>query len=143
MSTTDDEHAQYACSGDPDLKDYYPEWVKNVAEDATLEGTMLDGVIVGREGLQSVVLKIKELYDHQNFVSVGPYGEHAWIEEYVAAVRGKPLGCVVLVKFNDSGQTQHLVASYRPRTTVNYFADLLAEEFAGTPIEKHFRSSGP
>jgi hypothetical protein len=133
--------AQYSCRGDPDLKSYYPEWVKNVADDATLEGTMLDGVIVGREGLQSVVLKIKELYDRQDFVSVGPYGDNDWIEEYVAEIHGKPLGCILLVKFNDSGQAHHIVASYRPRTTVNYFANLLADEFAGTPIEEHFRSS--
>lgn len=141
MSVIRNNLAQYSCNGDPDLKDYYPEWVKDVADNATLEGTMLDGVIVGREGLQSVVLKIKELYDRQDFVSVGRYGENAWIEEYVAEIHGKPLGCIILVKFNDSGQTQHLVASYRPRTTVNYFAHLLAEEFAGTPIEEHFRSS--
>jgi hypothetical protein len=137
MSSTKGDLVQYE-----GLENYYPEWVKNVADDATLEGSMLDGVIIGREGLQSVVLKIKGLYDHQDFVSVGPYGEHAWIEEYVAEVGGKPLSCVVLVKFNDSGQTQHVVASYRPRTTVIDFARRLADEFAGTPIEEHFRSSG-
>jgi hypothetical protein len=132
--------AQYEGSGDPSLKDYFPEWVKNLAEDATVEGSMLDGVVIGAEDVQSVVLAIKSLYDRQEFKSVGPYGDNGWIEEYVAEVDGEPLGCVVLVKSNDAGQAQHVVASYRPRSTVVYFARLLAEKFAGTSIAEFFNS---
>ena len=102
---------------------------------------MLEGATVGPEDLRSVVLKIKSMYEHQEFLSVGPYGDDDWIEDYVAEVDGMPLGCVVLVKRNDAGQTQHVEASYRPRTTVARFADLLADEFAGTPLEEYFRSS--
>lgn len=53
----------------------------------------------------------------------------------------EPLVCVVLIKRNDAGQIQHVVANYRPRTTVVYFARLLAEKFAGTPIAEHFGAS--
>jgi len=35
------------------------------------------------------------------------------------------------------------VASYRPRSSVVFFARLLAEKFAGTPIAKHFAASEP
>ena len=130
---------EYLGSGDPALKDYYPPWLENMADDATVEGSMLDGVVVGAESVRSVVLTIKSLYDRQEFKFVGPYGDNnGWIEDYVAEVHGEPLGCVVLVKRNDAGQTQHVVASYRPRTTVVYFAHLLAEKFAGTPIAEHF-----
>jgi hypothetical protein len=106
-----------------------------------VEGSMLDGVVVGAESVRSVVLTIKSLYDRQEFKFVGPYGDNGWIEDYVAEVHGEPLGCVVLIKRNDAGQTQHVVASYRPRTTVVYFARLLAEKFAGTPIAEHFAAS--
>jgi len=129
---------QYLGSGDPALKDYYPPWLDNMADDATVEGSMLDGVVVGAESVRSIVLTIKSLYDRQDFKFVGPYGDNGWIEDYVAEVHGEPLGCVVLVKRNDAGQTQHVVASYRPRTTVVYFARLLAQKFAGTPIAEHF-----
>jgi hypothetical protein len=139
-SPTEDKLAQYMCNGDPKLNDYYPGWLKDIADDATVEGSMLDGAVQGPDGVRAVVLKIKSLYDRQEFLSVGPYGDNGWIEDYVAEFRGKPLGCVVLIKFNDAGQTQHVVASYRPRTSVVYFANLLAEEFAGTPIADHFRS---
>ena len=132
---------QYLGSGDPALKDYFPEWVKNMADDATVEGSMLDGVVVGGEEVRSIVLTIKSLYDRQEFKSVGPYGDNGWIEDYVAEVHGEPLGCVVLVERNDAGQTQHVVASYRPRSTVVHFARLLAEKFARTPIGEHFADS--
>jgi hypothetical protein len=141
MSIKSNVLAQYLGSGDPTLKDYYPAWLDNMADDATVEGSMLDGVVVGAEGVRSVVRTIRSLYDRQEFKSVGPYGDNGWIEDYVAEVHGEPLGCVVLVKRNDAGQTQHVVASYRPRTTVVYFARLLSEKFAGTAIAEHFAAS--
>ena len=133
--------AEYLGSGDPALKDYYPAWLDNMADDATVEGSMLDGAVQGADAVRSVVLTIKSLYDRQEFKFVGPYGDNGWIEDYVAEVHGEPLGCVVLVKRNDAGQTQHVVASYRPRTTVVHFARLLSEKFAGTPIAEHFAAS--
>ena len=141
MSIKGDVLAQYLGSGDPALKDYYPAWLENMADDVTVEGSMLDGVVVGAESVRSVVLTIKSLYDRQEFKFVGPYGDNGWIEEYVAEVQGEPLGCVVLIKRNEAGQTLHVVASYRPRSTVVYFARLLAEKFAGTPIAEHFAAS--
>ena len=141
MSIKGNVLAQYLGSGDPSLKDYYPAWLEKMADDATVEGSMLDGAVQGADAVRSVVLTIKSLYDRQEFKFVGPYDDNGWIEDYVAEVHGKPLGCVVLVKRNDAGQTQHVVASYRPRTTVVYFARLLSEKFAGSPIAEHFAAS--
>jgi hypothetical protein len=42
------------------------------------------------------------------------------------------------VTFNAAGQTQHVVASYRPRSSLLHFSQLLAETFAGNPIAEHF-----
>jgi hypothetical protein len=39
------------------------------------------------------------------------------------------------------GQTQHVVASYRPRSSLLLFSRLLGEKFAGTPITEHFAAS--
>lgn len=141
MSIKSDVLPQYLRRGDPALKDYYPEWLNHMADDATVEGSMIDGVVVGAEGVRSVVLTIKSLYDRQEFMFVGPYGDNGWIEDYVAEVGGEPIGCVVLIKRNSAGQTQHVVASYRPRTSVMHFARLLATKFAGDPIAECFASS--
>lgn len=130
---------RYTVSGDSRLADYYPAWLDNLADDVTVEGSMIDGVVQGADPVRSIVVGIRALYgDTQQFHSAGPYGDNEWIEDYIAEVEGNPLGCVVLVSRNPAGQTQHVVASYRPRSTVVRFAQLLGEKFAGTPLEKYF-----
>ena len=138
MSTKENMTAQYLAHGDPALEGYYPAWVNNMADDATVEGSMLDGVVRGADAVRSVVLTIRSLYEHQEFTFVGPYGNDGVLEDYVAKVNGEAIGCVVLVTRNAAGQTQHVVASYRPRTSLLLFARLLGEKFAGTPIARHF-----
>ena len=130
--------AEYLGSGDPALKNYYPPWLDNMADDATVEGSMLDGAVQGAEAVRSVVLTIRSLYEHQEFKFAGRYGDNGFLEDYVAKVNGEPIGCVVLVTCNAAGQTQHVVASYRPRSSLLLFSRLLGEKFAGTPIAEHF-----
>jgi hypothetical protein len=129
---------QYLVSGDPALKDYYPEWVNHMADDATVEGSMLNGVVQGADAVRSIVLTIRSLYEHQEFKFAGPYGDNGFLEDYVAKVDGQPIGCVVLVTRNVEGQTQHVVASYRPLSSLLRFSRRLREKFAGTPIAEHF-----
>src|SRR5262245_42867764 len=108
--------ATYLGRGDPALTGYYPEWVDNLADDAILEGSLLDGAVQGAEAVRSIVVTIRSLYDRQEHQFAAPYAENGFLEEYVAQVRGEPIGCVVLVTRNAAGQTQHVVASYRPRS---------------------------
>jgi hypothetical protein len=138
-STTSPAAPRYLASGDPDLADYYPAWLDNPADDVTVEGSMMDGAAVGPEALRTIVGTIRTLYgDSQAFHFAGPCGANGWIEDYIAEVDGKPLGCVALVSRNAAGQTQHLVASYRPRSTVLLFSRLLGEKLAGTPYAQYF-----
>jgi len=130
--------AQYLGSGDPALKDYYPAWLDNMADNATVEGAMLDGAVQGAEAVRSVVLTIRSLYDRTEHKFAGPYGTNGFLEDYVAEAHGEPIGCVVLVTRNAAGQTQHVVASYRPRSSLLLFSRLLGEKFAGTAIAEHF-----
>ena len=141
MTTTGTALPQYLRPGDPKLKDYFPAWVNDMADDATVEGSMLEGAVQGAEAVRSVVLTIRSFYDRKEFKFTVPYGPDGFLEDYVAEVRGEPLGCVVLVTRNAAGQTQHVVASYRPRSSVVLFARLLAERFAGTPIAEHFAAN--
>ena len=57
----------YMGSGDrgPQLTDYYPEWLDNLAGDATLEGSAMDGFIQGAEAVRTVLVYIRSLYDYQ------------------------------------------------------------------------------
>jgi hypothetical protein len=143
MSTAGSVPAQYLASGDPALKGYSPAWVNNLADDVTVEGSMLDGVVQGADAVRSIVLTIRSLYEHQEFTFAGSYRDNGFLEDYTAKVNGEPIGCVVLVTRNAAGQTQHIVASYRPRTSLLRFARLLGETFAGTPIAEHFVATEP
>ena len=141
MSTKGNVLPQYLGSGDPALKNYYPAWLDNMADDATVEGSMLNGAVQGADAVRSVVVTIRSLYDRQEHKFAGPYGDNGFLEDYIAEVNGEPIGCVVLVTRNAAGQTQHVVASYRPLSSLLVFSRLLREKFAGTPIAEHFAAS--
>lgn len=131
----------YMGSGDPALVGYYPAWLDNLADDATVEGSLLDGAVQGAEAVRSIVVTIRSLYDRQEHKFAGPYSENGFLEDYIAQVRGEPIGCVVLVTRNAAGQTQQVVASYRPRSTLLLLSRLLHEKFAGTPYGEQFAAS--
>ena len=124
--------------GDPGLAGYYPEWLDHLAGDVTVEGSLMDGAAQGAEDVRSILVSIRSLYDDQEFKFAGPYGENGFLEVYVAQVRGEPLGCAVLVTRDAAGQTRHIAANYRPRSSVLLLARLVGEKFAGTPLARHF-----
>jgi hypothetical protein len=80
-------------SGDPArrLADYYPAWLDNLADDVTLEGSMMDGLVQGSEAVRTVLVHIRSLYDYQQFHAVGPFSDNGWFEDYTAGVRGEPI----------------------------------------------------
>ena len=141
MSVDGNVLATYLGSGDPVLTGYYPEWLDNLADDATVEGSLLDGAVRGAEAVRSIVVAIRSLYDRQEHKFAGPYGNNGFLEDYVAQVRGEPIGCVVLVTRNAAGQTQHVVAGYRPRSSLLLLSRLLREKFAGTPYAEQLAAS--
>ena len=118
--------------------DYSPAWVHNLADDVTLEGSMLDGAVQGSEAVRDLVGGARHLYERQDFNFAGPWGDNGFIEDYTTEVRGRPLGAVHLVTFTAEGQVQHIAAHYRPLSSVMFFSRLLRERFAGTPYAEHF-----
>ena len=141
MSINGNVPATYLGRGDPALTGYYPAWLDNLADDATVEGSLLDGAVRGAEAVRSIGVTIRSLYDRQEHKFAGPYGDNGFLEDYVAQVRGEPIGCVVLVTRNAAGQTQHVVAGYRPRSSLLLLSRLLREKFAGTPYGEQFAAS--
>jgi hypothetical protein len=130
-----------ASGGDPALADYFPAWLNNLADDVTLEGSPMDGAVQGADAVRTTLVFIRTLYERQEFHFAGPYGEKFFLEDYTAWVRGEPLGNVVQITRNDTGQTQHIVGNYRPRSTLLLLSRLVGEHFAGTPAGDHFATS--
>jgi hypothetical protein len=130
----------YMRSGDPAGKfaDYYPAWLDNLADDVTVEGSLLDGAVQAAQAVLTIVGTIRELYDQQEFSFAGPYGDNGFLEDYTAQVRGEPIGCVALVTRNAAGQTQHIAANYRPRSSLLVLSRLVGEKLAGTAYAKYF-----
>jgi hypothetical protein len=124
--------------------DYRPVWLDSLADDVTIEGSAMNGVVQGAEAVRSIVTSIRRLYDSQDFTFAGPYGENGFLEDYTAQIRGGgQIGNVVLVTRNAAGQAQHIVANYRPRTTLLHLSRLIGEQLAGTPFGEHFATSAP
>ena len=133
----------YLGSGDParSLTDYYPSWLDNLAGDVTIEGSAMDSVAQGAEAVRTILVAIRTLYESQEFNFVGPVGDNGLLEDYAAQVRGEPVSCVVLVTRNAAGQTQHIVANYRPRSSLLLLSRLVGEKLAGTPYAEYFLAS--
>ena len=124
--------------------DYHPVWLDSLAGDVTIQGSAMNGVAQGAEAVRAIVTCIRALYDAQKFNFAGPYGQDGFLEDYTAQVRGgDQVGNVVLVTRNAAGQAQHIVANYRPRTTLLLVSRLVGEHFADTPIGEHFLASEP
>jgi hypothetical protein len=140
---TTDGVPTYLGSGDPAgrFSDYYPAWLDNLADDVTVEGSLLDGAVQGAEAVRTIITTIRTLYERQDFNFAGPWGDNSFLEDYTAQVRGEPIGCVALISRNAAGQTQHIAANYRPLSSLLLLSRLLGGKFAGTPIGEHFLAS--
>ena len=92
----------YLGSGDASRqrRNYRPEWLDNLADDGTMEGSVLTGIAERPEAIRAILAFARTLYEFQEFNFVGPYGDHSFFEDYTSVVRGEPIGSVVVVRFN-------------------------------------------
>ena len=110
MDPTPDSHPNrgvptYLGPGDPAgrFTDYYPAWIDKLADDATVEGSLLDGAVQGAEAVRTILVTIRGLYDRQTVNFAGPWGDNGFVEDATAQVRGEPIASVVLVTLNARG----------------------------------------
>jgi hypothetical protein len=59
MSIKDSVLGAYLGNGDPALTGYYPAWLDNLADDATVEGSLLNGAVRGAKVVRSIVVTIR------------------------------------------------------------------------------------
>ena len=121
--------------------DYYPQWLDNLADDVTIEAAAMDGTAHGTADVRSIVVTAKEVYENQQFSYAGPFGDNGFLELYTTDVRGVHTRVVVVVTFNDAGQTQQIVVNHRPRSALLSFSRVMLEKFAGTSLAKHWEGT--
>ena len=103
----------------------------------------MNGVVQGAEAVRSIVTCIRALYETRSSTSPGLTARTASWRTTPPGSAGEQIGNVVLVTRNAAGQAQHIVANYRPRTTLLLLSRLIGEHLAGTPYGEHFASSAP
>jgi hypothetical protein len=143
----------YLETGDPDRRvidfasnpttatNYFPVWLNCMADDVTLEGTMMNGAVRGAETVRTILGYVRTLYEDQHITFAGPYADDGFLEVYTTRVGGEPIGSVVLVTRNAAGDAQHIAASYRPRGSALLVSRMVGEHFAGSAIAEYFASS--
>jgi hypothetical protein len=139
VSTT----ATYVQSGDPasGFTDYYPAWLDKLPDDVTVEGSLMNGAVQDADVVRTILSTVRRLYEHQEFSFAGPCGDNGFLEVYTALVRGQPIGCVALITRNAAGETQHIAAGYRPRSSLLLLSRLVGEKLADTHYAAHFAPS--
>jgi hypothetical protein len=119
--------------------DYHPVWIHNMADDVTLESSLLNGLVRGKEAVQSIGTCIKKTYDRQEFEFAGFYNGNIFLESYTGWFHDTSVRCLVMVARNDAGQAQNLAVSFRPLGALQLLSRMVGEHFAGTPLSEHFR----
>ena len=130
----------YLGSGDASThrRDYRPDWLEDLADDVTIEGSVLNGIAEGPDAIRAILGHARTLYEYQEFNYVGPYGDGGFVEDYTSMVRGEPIGSVVVIRFNEAGQTAGIVVNHRPLRAVLVWSQLMGEHFAGTRYARYF-----
>jgi hypothetical protein len=118
--------------------DYFPVWINNLADDVTLEGSLLNGFVQGPEAVRSIVFCIRKIYDRQEFTFAGYYNEKIFLENYTGWFGDTSVGCLVMAVRNTAGQAQYIAVSYRPVNALQLLSQLVGEQLAGTPVGVHF-----
>jgi hypothetical protein len=121
-------------------QDYAPEWLGNLADDVTIEGSVLAGIPEGPAAIRAILGYARTLYEYQEFNYVGPYADGDFVEDYTSLVRGQPIGSVVVIRFNEAGQAARIVVNHRPLSSVLLWSQLMGEHFTGTPYAQYFLS---
>lgn len=111
-----------------------PLWLARLAENATLEATVLKRPIEGRADILSVIKHAVSLYEFQQHSYKGEIGNGLYMESYRSQIQGVPIETVVVAHLNEQGETDSVVINHRPLR-----AALLFSKRMGECVDERFR----
>ncbi|MGU7842349.1 hypothetical protein ACV22V_23075 [Burkholderia sp. AW33-5] len=112
-----------------------PRWLANLAENATLEATVLKRPIEGRADILSVIKHAVSLYEFQQHAYKGMVGDGLYLESYRSRIHGVPIETVVVAHMNERGETDAVVINHRPLGAALLFSQLMRER-----VDERFRA---
>jgi hypothetical protein len=75
--------------------------------------------------------------------SPAPYGHNGFLEDYTAQVPRRAHRLAVLVTSNAAGQTQHIAANYRPRSSLLLMSRYWARSSPAPPMPSTSSPASP
>jgi hypothetical protein len=111
-----------------------PLWLTSLAENATLEATVLKRPIEGRADILSVIKHAVSLYDFQHHSYKGMLGDRLYLESYRSQIQSMPIETVVVAHMNERGETDSVVINHRPLNAMLLFSKLMGER-----VDERFR----
>ena len=118
-----------------------PLWLAKLAENATLEATVLKRPVEGRADILAVIRHAVSLYEFQHHSYKGEIGNGLYLESYRSQIQGVPIETVVVAHLNDKGEADSVVINHRPLEAMLLFSKLM-----GDRVDERFRDrylSGP
>lgn len=111
-----------------------PLWLAKLAENATLEATVLKRPVEGRADILSVIKHAVSLYEFQHHSYKGEIGNGLYMESYRSQIHGVPIETVLVAHLNEQGEADSVVINHRPLNAAQLFSNLMWER-----VDERFR----
>jgi hypothetical protein len=111
-----------------------PLWLARLAENATLEATVLKRPIEGRADILAVIRHAVSLYEFQQHSYKGVIGEGLYMESYRSQIQGLPIETLLMAHLNEKGEADSVVINHRPLEAALLFSKLVRER-----VDERFR----
>lgn len=111
-----------------------PLWLAKLAENATLEATVLKRPVEGRADILSVIRHAVTLYEFQHHSYKGELGNGLYMESYRSQIQGVPIETLLVAHLNERGEADSIVINHRPLNAALLFSNLLWER-----VDERFR----
>jgi hypothetical protein len=111
-----------------------PLWLEKLADNATLEATVLKRPVEGRADILAVIQHAISLYEFQQHSYKGIVSPGLYMESYRSQIQGVPIETVVVAHLNDNGETDSVVINHRPLEAMLLFSKLMGER-----VDERFR----
>jgi hypothetical protein len=111
-----------------------PLWLAKLADNATLEATVLKRPIEGKADILAVIQHAISLYEFQQHSYKGVVSPGLYLESYRSQIQGVPIETVVVAHLNEQGEADSVVINHRPLEAMLLFSKLMGER-----VDERFR----
>jgi hypothetical protein len=111
-----------------------PFWLAKLAENATLEATVLKRPVEGRADILAVIKHAVALYEFQHHSYKGEIGNGLYMESYRSQIQGVPIETLLVAHVNEQGEADSVVINHRPMNAATLFSKLMWER-----VDERFR----